>query len=396
LQAALSTNMVARMANHLTGNLFYQFAKNLFPGSATELAQTETFLTALLSGGGQPHKKQAVLKTVYRYWLLQALQQQSPPGIPHLLENLYQALQTNGYVNAAETQPAAATPILSGAAKPTSTNPLAIVWQQLLTQKIATAMPARKPSPKPIAAPKDLAAPPTMAKAKNDKGRAVGNAKMQTGPIDKTAAPITEPVQPMATHAASSPATVADAGERDAAEPMQPAQKAALQEALTAGVFIENAGAIIVAPFLPALFAKLKWAQKGRLHKPEAAALLVQHLVSGAVTIGEAELLLPKILCGLEPDAPVDIGKKITPLQKKEATALLTSVVEHWAVLKNTTVAGLREAFLQRNGKLSFNNNQWLLQVEQKGYDMLLQQLPWNIGMVKLPWMGHVMMTEWA
>ena len=74
---------------------------------------------------------------------------------------------------------------------------------------------------------------------------------------------------------------------------------------------------------------------------------------------------------------------------------MLGSVIEHWVILKNTSIEGLRESFLQRNGKLTFANNEWLLQVEQKPYDMLLQSLPWNIGFIKLAWMNQILITEW-
>ena len=87
------------------------------------------------------------------------------------------------------------------------------------------------------------------------------------------------------------------------------------------------------------------------------------------------------------------------PLEKyqlDEANDLLLSVIEYWSILKDTTPDGLRESFLKRDGKLVFKNKEWLLQVEQKGYDMLLQHLPWNINMILLPWMKHLLKCEWA
>ena len=80
----------------------------------------------------------------------------------------------------------------------------------------------------------------------------------------------------------------------------------------------------------------------------------------------------------------------------KEADEMLQSLIEYWSVLKNTSVDGLRESFLKRSGKLSLKNKQWLLQIEQRSYDMLLQQLPWSISMIKLPWMANLLVTEWV
>ena len=75
---------------------------------------------------------------------------------------------------------------------------------------------------------------------------------------------------------------------------------------------------------------------------------------------------------------------------------MLQSVLEYWTILKNTSIESLRESFLMRAGKLSFDGKEWLLQVEQKGYDVLLQNLPWNISMIKLPWMKYLLRTEWV
>jgi hypothetical protein len=80
----------------------------------------------------------------------------------------------------------------------------------------------------------------------------------------------------------------------------------------------------------------------------------------------------------------------------KEVDEMLLSLIEYWSVLKNTSIDGLRESFFKRSGKLGIVNNEWVLQVEQKPFDMLLQQLPWSISMIKLPWMENLLKTEWV
>jgi Contractile injection system tape measure protein len=74
---------------------------------------------------------------------------------------------------------------------------------------------------------------------------------------------------------------------------------------------------------------------------------------------------------------------------------VLTSVIEYWNIVGNTSVDGIRESFLQRKGKLMYKESGWILQVEQQPYDMLLQHLPWNISMIQLPWMKQMLQTEW-
>lgn len=161
-------------------------------------------------------------------------------------------------------------------------------------------------------------------------------------------------------------------------------------------IFINNAGLVIVAPFLPILFARLHLAEEGKMAQPATAVKLLYYLVTGADDAAEFELVLPKILCGIEISEVIDTDVILTVEQKTEADNLLSSAIEHWNILKNTSIDGLREAFLQREGKLSFQNDTWLLQVEQKPYDMLLQQIPWNINMLKLSWMNYMLRTEWT
>ena len=79
---------------------------------------------------------------------------------------------------------------------------------------------------------------------------------------------------------------------------------------------------------------------------------------------------------------------------KDEGRRMLASVIDHWAILKNTSEAGLRESFLQRPGKLTRTSRVWLLQVEQRPYDMLLQSLPWTFHLIRRPWMKQVVRTE--
>jgi hypothetical protein len=164
------------------------------------------------------------------------------------------------------------------------------------------------------------------------------------------------------------------------------------------GQFITNAGLVLLGPYLRKYLERLGHAKEGRILDPAAALVAVQLLASGeARTLAEHELVLPKILCGFPLDEappplpPVDAGTV------GEATALLEAIIGHWSVLKKTSASGLREAFLQRGGKVSLTKKDtWLLQVEQKPYDMLLGQLPWSYSMIKLPWMERLLITEWV
>jgi hypothetical protein len=165
---------------------------------------------------------------------------------------------------------------------------------------------------------------------------------------------------------------------------------------LDEGIFIENAGAIIIAPFLTTLFTKTGISENGKIMDTAAAIACIQHAVTGETTFAEHQFVLPKLLCGLDIELPISSDLELTFMQKTQVSEMLKSVIEHWAILGNTTVDGLRESFLKRTGKLTFNDDGWLLQVEQRPFDMLLQQLPWNMSMIKLPWMEKLLRTEWV
>jgi hypothetical protein len=161
-------------------------------------------------------------------------------------------------------------------------------------------------------------------------------------------------------------------------------------------IFISNAGLVLVSAFLPALFRNLDLVNDDVLNNELLAVCLVQYLATGNQNMQEFDLILPKILCGLPVEKPIDCNLfYMSEVLKKEVSEMLRSIIEHWKILQNTSVEGLQQSFLQRNGNLFFSDNEWQLIVEQKSYDMLLEQLPWNISMIKLPWMKNILKTQW-
>lgn len=161
-------------------------------------------------------------------------------------------------------------------------------------------------------------------------------------------------------------------------------------------VFINDAGLVILAAFLPALLKRTELCVDSVISDTDKAVCFLHYLATGDTKMEEYELVLSKIICGVSIDKPVNTENfKMSQSLRKEADEVLTSVIEYWAILQNTSVVGLRDSFLKRNGKLSYDGENWLLQVEQRSYDMLLQHLPWNISMIKLPWMNHLLKTEW-
>jgi hypothetical protein len=70
-------------------------------------------------------------------------------------------------------------------------------------------------------------------------------------------------------------------------------------------------------------------------------------------------------------------------------------VVAQSGALGNTSVEGLREAFLRREGLMRREADGWTLTVSPRAYDMLLDRLPWGFGVVKLRWMAGPIHVKW-
>ncbi|HEX4912823.1 MAG TPA: contractile injection system tape measure protein [Vicinamibacterales bacterium] len=168
-----------------------------------------------------------------------------------------------------------------------------------------------------------------------------------------------------------------------------------------AGLVVDHAGLVLLHPFVPRLLERLGVVAHGAKvidpsSLPRAAALLAYAAVGDDRPL-DFELGLIKVLLGLRPDSVV-----LTPAgtlgtaDRDEVDLLLHSVVEHWKVLKHTSISGLRNSFLQRRGLLTTADTGWCLRVEPDSFDMLIDRLPWGLGPIKLPWMTTLLFTEWA
>ena len=172
-----------------------------------------------------------------------------------------------------------------------------------------------------------------------------------------------------------------------------------LDPALTEeGIFVVNAGIVLLHPFLSTLFDRLGWLENKQFktrHHRERALYLLHYLATGQLQPEEAELVMPKVICAYPLEDPVNLDIVLTAGETGEADDLLTVVVERWEILKNSSPAALREGFLQRPGKLMIKNGGWHLQVERMSFDMLLDYLPWNLSMILLPWRKDIFRVEW-
>jgi len=161
---------------------------------------------------------------------------------------------------------------------------------------------------------------------------------------------------------------------------------------------VKYAGIVLLAPFLKPFFTHLNLLDGNEWKDTEStvrAVHLLRFLATGQKTSPEYSLVFEKILCGLPPDTPVPLDIVLTDGEIAESESLLKAVITHWSALKNTSIDGLRESFIKRDGLLTRKENGWLLQVERKTLDVLLDSIPWGFSTISLVWTRDLIFVEW-
>ncbi len=161
--------------------------------------------------------------------------------------------------------------------------------------------------------------------------------------------------------------------------------------------YISNAGLVLLHPFFQPLLERLDLLVDKQIaaDKKDQAVQLLHYLATRQTDAYEHELLLEKILCGCPVELSIDRNVNLTDQQLQEADAVLESCLEHWQALKSNSIDALRATFLQREGKITTQENQIRLVVERQAQDILLDQLPWGIHLIKLPWLEQLIFVEW-
>lgn len=198
------------------------------------------------------------------------------------------------------------------------------------------------------------------------------------------------------------PETRADAGPLKGRPPAVPPPRAAAPEKKPRAVeeeaiYLAGAGAILVHPFLEQLFRE-RGLLEGRsfrgLEARDRAVHLIGFITFGRVEVPEYDLVLAKVLCGVELEEPLE------PVQLEDedvaaCDVLLRSVLEHWTVLRSSSPTWLREQFFLREGKLEDVDSGRRLTIERRAQDVLLARLPWGLGVVGLPWLTDRIFVQW-
>lgn len=169
-------------------------------------------------------------------------------------------------------------------------------------------------------------------------------------------------------------------------------------------IWVGDAGQVLLAAYAERLFKQQRLIEQGRFVDSAAQARAVQCLQTlchGPGPVDEAQTVLSRLLCGVQ---PAELLPEVDPLPADTLSLLeqlLQAVLAHWKAVGHTSVAGLRECFLQREGRLQRDKTpadeppRWRLRVQPRGFDVLLDRLPWGFQTIRLPWMQGALHVEW-
>jgi len=159
---------------------------------------------------------------------------------------------------------------------------------------------------------------------------------------------------------------------------------------------IQNAGLIIVHPFIKHFFENCKLLDSNQeIINKELAVHALHYIATQKEQQLESDMLFEKMLCGVPIQQPINRHIILSEFIKEQSEELLQAILENWSILKNSSPDLLRIEFLQRSGLLSFKEDNPKITIERKTHDILLDKLPWGIGLCKLPWIEKLIFTDW-
>ncbi len=166
-------------------------------------------------------------------------------------------------------------------------------------------------------------------------------------------------------------------------------------------ISIQSAGLVLLAPWFARLFGMVGLLDKdNKQFKSDEAKVrgvfILQRLASTEQRKWRnSELALSRILVGLPFSTPLPTELELYKEEVEAIESMLAGVKAYWKVLANTSVQGFQSSFIARSGRIERRENSWLLRVESRSYDMLLDSLPWSYTPIRLPWLKEWIDVVW-
>lgn len=192
--------------------------------------------------------------------------------------------------------------------------------------------------------------------------------------------------------------------EMKAALHLKETEKALKEVAQPEYIEVPNAGLCLLALWLPRLFDMLGLLETDADGKKDfrdtdariRAIFVLQRLVTDEKReYKEQELAFNRILAACPFSVPLPKILELTDTEVQTVESMLAGVKSNWNKLKGTSVKGFQKSFIERPGKLEQREDKWVLYVEERSYDILLDSLPWSYRRIRLPWLKKRMDVVW-
>lgn len=164
---------------------------------------------------------------------------------------------------------------------------------------------------------------------------------------------------------------------------------------------VANAGLCLFAPWIIRLFGMLDLLAEDRkdLKDMDArirAIFILQRLVTAEQReYKESDLAFNRLLVACPFNIPLPKSLELTGKEIETVESMLVGVKANWPKMANTSVGGFQRSFIERDGQLEQQEGKWVLTVENKAYDILLDSLPWSYKMIRLPWLKKPISVSW-
>lgn len=166
-------------------------------------------------------------------------------------------------------------------------------------------------------------------------------------------------------------------------------------------LLIGNAGLCLLAAWFPRLLELLGYLNEDKKDFKDTAfkvraVFLLQYLTcSEEKEYRETELAFNRLLVSLPMHIPLPESLKLIDKEKQTAESMLAGVKANWQAMNGTSVKGFQESFIIRTGRLEQQEEKWLLTVNNKTIDILLDTVQWGFRQIRFPWLKKYVQVVW-
>lgn len=155
-----------------------------------------------------------------------------------------------------------------------------------------------------------------------------------------------------------------------------------------------NCGIVIMHVFLSKFFQNLGLLEGEKIKNRNAQIKAIQllHYLSTATNhfAEQSDITIFKVLVNLPQQEHIAFKEQLTAIEIGECKFLFQSFINHWSAVKKTSINEIQRLFIQKRGIIIEKEQSIEIYLEKSPIDFLLDQLPYNYHILKLPWIKNL------